>query len=212
MTHRPILFSAPMIQAILAGKKSQTRRIMKSQPYTLRTEGFGYPTKHGGFVSLQSEHCLNECPYGNPGDRLWVRETWTGTWHPAVGASGEQMHLVYAADGSEHLVNAPEDYVLPKAAAKPSNFVTPLFMPRWASRITLEITEVRVQRLQEISEDDCKAEGVKLLKTNCDGECGSTPCGITRQPFIQLWESINGADSWTENPFVWAVSFQQVSA
>ena len=85
-----------------------------------------------------------------------------------------------------------------------------IHMPRWASRILLEITEVRVERLNEISEADCIAEGVNLLNTNCDGECGSTPCGISRQPYISLWESINAVDSWKSNPWVWVVSFKVV--
>jgi hypothetical protein len=92
-----------------------------------------------------------------------------------------------------------------------------MYMPKWASRLTLEIAEVRVERVQDISEADCRAEGVKLLKTKCDGECGMTPCGIKRQPFANLWDSINagrndGAYAWERNPWVWVLTFKIASS
>jgi hypothetical protein len=214
MKDRPIIFSADMVKAILEGRKTHTRRVMKQQPYTLRVEGFGYPTKEGGFVSLRSEHCLNECPYGKPGDRLWVRETWTGTWHDTDGL--ENMHISYAADGSERFVIAPEDYVLPKAATKAGGWVSPLFIKRFASRITLEITDVRVQRLQEISSEDCMAEGIIKLPASgryVSGKGAQYFGGATstaKSAFCDLWRAINGSGSWDANPWVWAITFRRI--
>ncbi|HXF12249.1 MAG TPA: hypothetical protein VN517_03790 [Terriglobales bacterium] len=211
---RPILFSAPMVRAILEGRKTQTRRIVKPQPCIID----GVFMHHVAGPKWESG-LPYRCAYGKPGDRLWVRETWTGTWHDTA------VHLVYAADGSERMAGeAPTEYVLPKAAAKIGNWVTPLFMPRWASRITLEVTKVRVQRLQEISEEDARAEGVELLS---DAPACLTPWknyrlkpgapfamnhSIAAASFMSLWDSINGDKSSNANPWVWAVSFKPVGA
>lgn len=207
MKERPILFSAPMVRSILEDRKTQTRRVMKTQyvnvakldPYT-------------------EEMLLRHCPYGQIGDRLWVKETWTGTW----AQIGNDVHLAYAADGSEGCRGAPDSYVLPKAAARPGFWVTPLFMPRWASRITLEITDMRAQRLQDITEEDAKAEGAAEI---CD-LCGNSPeaeahwaCETDDDPeishragFRRLWDTINGqrGHGWEVNDWVWVPTFKRV--
>lgn len=220
MKERLILFSAPMVRAILAGRKTQTRRIMKSQPYTLRTEGFGYPTKQGGFVSLQSEHCLNECHFGKKGDRLWVRESFLIDW---VGFDRGPLprtepifdwrdNAYYRADG-ECCEQIPECCCAEYAGKTP--WRNSLFMPRWASRITLEITEVRVQRLQDISEEDAKAEGIERVGERfkgymrlVDGREYDPALAVTS--FSQLWETIHGDGAWQSNPWVWAITFKVV--
>lgn len=216
MKERPILMSGPMVRAILEGRKTQTRRVI------------AYPRSTGAFVCVQGFWTGSDrwwplvsvdgestddgtgcetpifCPYGISGDRLWVRERWTGTWTDA------SVHLVYAADGSERMAGeAPTEYVLPKAAAKVNGWVTPLFMPRWASRILLEVTDVRVQRLQEISEEDAREEGVsasELIQMSNGDPCYSST-------FIKLWTNLHGIDnssSWESNPWVWAITFKRI--
>jgi hypothetical protein len=197
MKCRPILFSAPMVRAILDGSKTQTRRVVKT-----RVENASRVGKRGAQAHIESPEALNHCPYGQPGDRLWVRETF--------GQVGENGRYVYCA-------NPADDYQW--GAGKPSQggfrWRPSIHMPRVASRITLEITDVRVERLQDISEEDARAEGI--TDGGCT-ECGEhEPCGCAnpspdaRDAFCWLWQSINGADSWSENPWVWVISFRRVT-
>jgi hypothetical protein len=196
---RPILFSGPIIRAILEGRKTQTRRVVKPRPPA--DHPFPQPCVNDGYwwndskddhddVSFWPTYstCL-PCPYGKPGDRLWVRET-----HMIHG--GE---IAYAAT-DQHLVGCDR--------WKPS-----IHMPRWASRITLEITGVRVERLDDISEADAMAEGAErpvLSATELDGIPVHPMTGSYADGFRDLWESINGPESWAENPWVWVVEFQKV--
>jgi len=190
MNSRPILFSAPMVLALLAGTKTQTRRIVKGDIATVRS------------------------PYGAPGDRLWVRETWRLNW-----ASGEGSEVEYRADGAKRVwpVNARSSKFLDGGVKwKPS-----IFLQRQFSRLTLEIAGVRVERLCAISESDAKAEGIvgwtkdgTLYKYGAisPGDGGSTPWVDMPRTAVaayeSLWESINGADSWAANPWVWVVEFR----
>lgn len=185
MKTHPILFQAEMVRALLAGTKTQTRRILK-QPN--RKDGAKLLPE-----LLQEIGIGAACPYGKPGDLLWVRETfaecktWNAGTDPRFGGSPEgyfsDAFFLYAADGT--LDHRP-------VRKKPS-----IHMPRRASRLTLEITDVRVQRVQEISHEDALSEGCPI---NCDG----TPSGWYRH----LWESINGGGSWAENPWIWALTFK----
>lgn len=118
------------------------------------------------------------------------------------------MHVHYRADGNEKFFDAPSDYGLPEAAAKVGNWVTPLFMPRWASRITLEITDVRVQRLQDISGKDVLAEGVDNGKSN--PTMGERWENMQKMAFQELWGKINGTGSWNDNPWCWCISFKRL--
>jgi hypothetical protein len=190
---RPILFSAPMVHAILDGSKTQTRRVVK---YSCDMEFEPQDPHYGPYWlayaagDAMGEDAKVRCPYGIPGERLWVRETFNG--NAEVG---------YAYRATEPEMNG--------CPWRPS-----VFMPRAASRILLEITDVRVQRLQEISEEDARAEGVS------DGGClscgNSEPCGCSdpqpdaRDGFSWLWQSIYGPDSWHANPWVWAITFRRV--
>ena len=215
MKERPIPFSGPMVPSILAGTNTQTRRVLKSQPYTLRTEGFGYPTKAGGFVSIESEHCLKECPYGKPGDRLWLREShWRFTgcayqgrpWESFRESPDEYAYSAVCYDDSPILQSAQDAAAVVR--------VPSIHMPRWASRITLEITEVRVQRLQEISEKDAVAEGIYRNPVGRGGGWryaeDEPTYGFAVSAYRHLWESINGPGSWDANPWVWAISFRRL--
>lgn len=186
MKERPLPFKVPMVRATLSDIKLMTRRIVKGAALDwLERDGFTPE-----FVALP-ENAM--CPYGVPGDRLWVREAWRTV--PAVD------HLPPRELTSAHRIwyeaDAPHQPGFGKL--RPS-----MFMPRWVSRITLEITSVRVERLQEISEADAKAEGV-AIKNSPAAFLTSYARG-----FRDLWESINGPGSWDANPWVWVVEFRRL--
>lgn len=185
MRERPILFSAPMVRAILANQKTMTRRIMKPQPqYGLFEEPVWTCCANG--VWADGYGCQPRCPYGVPGDRLWVRETWQSLCeHDALAPAA-------IPEGSD--IQYPATYDGWASKHRPS-----IHMCRWMSRITLEITGVRIERLQAISEDDAREEG-----------CGEHPVGSARGWFHDLWDAINGSQSWNANPWVWVVEFRRV--
>lgn len=205
MRERPILFSGPMVCAVQVGQKTQTRRIMKPQPSAgVRRSPFvasGLEDGHGREL---------RCPYGRPGDRLWVRESHYLT------DDGDDEYVVYATD--QEAVKAhftqldalpadfPEEIKTRHRRLRPS-----IHMPRWASRITLEVTTVRVQQLQEISEADATEEGVTIEDHHKRGYCSGESLPPAVRAFRDLWESINGDGSWAANPWVWVVEFRRLS-
>jgi len=198
---RPILFSAPMVRAILEGRKTVTRRAVKIQPRTkgdIGSYGQGQP-----FIRHPDPTKRNpECPYGRPGDRLWVREAWAADAQvdsiaPRDLSQGEP--IMYPADGCVRQTGCA---MVSQGRGRPS-----IHMPRWASRILLEITAVRVERLQDISEDQAEAEGMNFLRHIPDADETITAA----QLFECLWSSINGDESWTGNPWVWVVEFKRVT-
>jgi len=200
---RPILFSTPMVRALLAGSKTQTRRVAKVVADPLFSGG-GYvtqrrdtlgPRETGGHIGIGAGEGLHQaCPYGSPGDRLWVRETWN---HANVRPPIPEP-FIYAAD------LGPTGVTRWAANWRPS-----IHMPRAASRITLEITGVRVERLRDISEADAMAEGIVALHGGGFGLPDGSHFHIVdpRICYWSLWESINGRASVEANPFVWAVEF-----
>lgn len=192
MRERPILFSAPMVRAILEGRKTQTRRVVKPQP----AGAWAAPGRRA-------------CPYGQAGDRLWVRETW-GTHDQGFDTAEESTVVVYRAD-----VDRPE----------PKRWRPSIHMPRVASRITLEVTGVRVERLHQLSEADALAEGIHRIdigsgyeprysaapRSWADAVEGDPDVQLTASAaFRELWESINGLRSWLANPWVWVVEFKRL--
>lgn len=219
MSDKPILFSGPMVRAILEGRKTQTRRVVKPQPrvgrygpdHHSRPNGVIGPIKGcwgGGDYHVWPHRTMvvplvdgsewaveRYCPYGQPGDRLWVREAW---W----------KRLGVDADGfAGYVADIP---------TKPPNAIRKMpsiHMPRWASRLTLEVKAVRVERVQAISEADAEAEGVfahiapSSINKVFRGERGAT--AIKR--YAELWDSINGdSHPWESNPWVWVVEFERV--
>lgn len=198
MSDKPILFSAPMVRALLAGTKTQTRRLFKPQPELLPNGLYHVHNRGGGFFGVAEEnvgsHAVDYLRI-KAGDRLWVRER-------IERANGESVG--YPADGA-WLPNTPWEW---KRDSLPS-----IHMPRWASRITLTVTDVRVERLQEISEADAIAEGIERVgggilrwenwATGIEGVHGFSP----RAAYALLWNSINGPGSWDANPWVGAYSF-----
>ena len=192
MKERPILFSAPMVRAILSGAKTQTRRVVKQD-----REGLLDCKPTPAWDAFWQ--CV-ACPYGQPGDRLWVRETFgdcTPGADAVVGTKWERPWYRADADDYGLLGHDGEGPVYVEDVLwRPS-----IHMPRWASRILLEITDVRVERVQDISDRDARDEGAEHI-----GDCeGAYVAGFRR-----LWEAINGDDSWAENPWVWVVTFRRV--
>ena len=217
MKERPILFSAPMVRAILTDAKTQTRRIVgpqqpkpsTSDPYELEL------TERDGTVTCytREQFVAAKCRYGQVGDRLWLRET------HAQFSVGEGMDrpvpqcVAYRASCDDDSFT----YVNGRGAIMQLRVVkwTPaIHMPRWASRITLEITDIRVQPLHEISDADARAEGIDLgIQQQCtvNGEPGHVAFFNARTAFAYLWDSVNGKRApWKSNPWVWTVTFKRI--
>lgn len=203
---RPILFNEQMVRAILEGRKTVTRRVMKPQPDFLGS----MVDPNTPFKTLDAGlHARITCPYGEPGDRLWVREAW---------AADAQVDAIAPRDLSQgEPIWCPADFsvrqtgcsMISKGRGRPS-----IHMPRWASRILLEITAVRVERLQDISEEQALAEGVR--GEPCDHArqaCSDIGCwgDTAKGAFGFLWEQLNGAGAWQANPWVWVVEFKRVT-
>lgn len=201
MKARPILFSGPMVRALLEGRKTQTRRVVKAKTQhegitdeCATNNAIEWRLQDGRWFGLDGYDTAAyvDCPYGQPGDLLWVRETMHEDCHGSVSMAS------YSADNA--MTSIPWWY---SKKSMPS-----IHMQRRASRLTLLITGIRVERLQEISEEDALAEGV-------DGEEQAAAIGAEwyekpRRAFRRLWESINGPDSWNANPWVWVIQFEVI--
>ncbi len=228
---RPILCCEPMVTAILDGTKTQTRRIVKPQPKNRIIRG-----DDGQFYDADcvAPGVLVRCPYGSPGDRLWVRETFQKCACKACRAAWPKQ--------GKHGVTTREGYHGPSGAI----FTPSIFMPRWASRITLEVKSVRVERVQDISEADAVAEGCVSSYSSATVKCitdngasfsvhpgyvhgipkiGDAWLGgkvvvaqriepqiiaTAKRNYITLWNTINGPKSWAESPWVWVVEFARI--
>ncbi len=234
MKERPVIFNSEMVRTILDGRKTQTRRVMAVQPEsnqfgllritdsTKRSDIGKYHWAESNATGTHQRSALFSCPFGQVGDRLWVRETWSDVNLEGIPAAA------YRADGDvyspmddesfldEYGAFNYEDHRVTKYhfAAWYSDLIEgiegvwrpSIHMPRWASRITLEITGVRVERLNDISHDDAKAEGC------CYGRGGGVPdFAVTpADHFPTLWASIYGEESWCANPWVWVIEFRRV--
>ena len=220
---RPILFSGPMIRAILAGEKTQTRRIVKNRDrlpigelFDL-TPSLGYRASEGsiwaGFISGKSQFQeYFKCPYGQPGDSLWVREAFR---------IFDRFHECDHLDACSCPKTGTPIYRAGEKCDDEYKWKPSIHMPRLASRITLGITDIRVERLQQISDEDAIAEGIECVggEYSCcpwrnyrKGQAGemNLHCSSPDRSYMTLWESINGPGSWKENPWVWVVSFRVV--
>jgi hypothetical protein len=228
---RPILFKGDMVRAILSGQKTMTRRVMKPQFSTeslpeeipaTSSEGWQVGGHSGLWWDGDWPNEGVKCPYGKPGDHLWVRETFR-----CNGWATDVATIFYRASERNSYTEMCEQF--PVDGKKPlpvdSKWRPSIFMPRWASRITLEITDIRVERLQDISEIDAKSEGVSIncSKQNhwsCDDHSGewirypfsydNEPAYSAKESFQSLWKSINGAGSWDANPWVWVIEFKRI--
>ncbi len=208
MKERPILFNGQMVRAILDGRKTQTRRVVKGVALDWLQPGKFTPE----FVAHPENHL---CPYGVPGDRLWVREAYRlkamdNDLSPAeitAGWPGERTHDHVSWVADEGCV----DRLVLDGRVRPS-----IHMPRWASRITRDIVAVRVERLNDISEADAIAEGVKPMDAFyvfCKADRQTDLEKTARGAFVCLWDSINAAKHpWSSNPWVWVVEFRRLEA
>jgi len=199
---RPILFSAPMVQALLEGRKTQTRRVLKQEPEqcglpigTMCIEG-----EANNKVTVGNVITNQRCPYGKVGDLLWVRENFAfnkefDKYKPREVDDDESVK--YMADGE--WIHRSDYYVINLGKTRPN-----IFMPKWASRITLEITNIRVERLQDVSESDANAE------SDITPEIAYAQNGVRAGAlnYGALWEEINGEGSWDKNPWVWVLEFE----
>ena len=199
MREIPILFSTPMVQAILDGRKTMTRRIIKPQPLWVAEPSIPFKTEDA------DPKGIIKCPYGEPGDRLWVRETW------ADNIPGCPNGITYRADHIDPKGDGP---------ANPIKWKPSIYMPKEIARIWLEVTNVRVERLQEITEEDARREGFEPIPCDCSnrGAFGCTDCmntGVTEPAmleFIDTWDSIYSKRGygWDTNPWVWVIEFKAV--
>lgn len=217
---RPILFSGPMVRAILEGRKTVTRRIVKPQyavgPWSVRPAANPRHQRHSHDWWLpngsQPYSALPHCQYGQPGERLWVREAWAADAQVDAVAPRDLSHgepILYPADEAVRQTGCA---MICKGTTRPS-----IHMPRWVSRIQLEITAVRVERLQDISDEQAEAEGVDRPESITDVDVWDgaerelfNAMNRPRDRFSRLWGDINGPDSWAANPWVWVVEFKRV--
>ncbi|AJW97491.1 hypothetical protein BM43_3160 [Burkholderia gladioli] len=221
MKERPILFSAPMVRAILDGRKTQTRSIVKSsRAWPIEFVGgsgdrgdpscYGFEDPNTAQWWTLAPSCAVDsnqipCPHGQPGDRLWVRETWAA--FDADGMHPGKPHDL--RDGPWPIIAYGVAKDFPKGTARPA-----IHMPRWASRITLEITSVRVERLQDISEADAIAEGIEHTSDGFSVDEGRHfHAARARDSFASLWDGLNEArgHGWEANPWVWVIEFRRIT-
>ncbi|NMB83283.1 MAG: hypothetical protein GYA14_15855 [Ignavibacteria bacterium] len=224
MKRHPILFCSEMVKAIIAGRKTQTRRVIKPQPIVDFDSGYVFYRKHQFDIHNMplSEEILKYCPYGQCGEVLWVRETWGwyGTiisgsygycppeeprWPPAVIKGGFRRPIIYKADYPKHRFD-PND-----SGWKPS-----IHMPYSACRIWLDIVDIRVERLHDIKNEDCIEEGIERTEFGWKNYQKSYPVnefmgdtGVEElKSYQSLWFEINGEESWYNNPYVWVIEFK----
>lgn len=230
MKERPILFSAPMVRAILEGRKTQTRRAIRKQfapdaepAEVAATSPEGWQISgHSGLWWDDAGACIDDairCPYGQPGDRLWVRETWQGPLLESEEQEDEfrQSPDIYKKPGF-CAYRATDTLDAIDADGRELGWRPSIHMPRWASRILLEVTGVRVERLQDISEADAVAEGCQAIqgcewRTFKEADAGIPMHKHTAiDAYSALWDALNGDGSWDANPWVWVIEFKRVMA
>lgn len=215
----PIIFTGESVRAILDGRKTQTRRLVRfavapndpssHSPWRCWQGGMGAIPAGRHEYEWQDGDDLMRCPYGYPGDRLWVRETWgavskTGDMEPI-----EECNIEYRADLPEGCTDYPGQWPIEHGRGNDEapKWRSSIHMPRWASRITLEVTAVRVERLQDISRTDALAEGMP------EGAPNDLWKGHPVSMFCLLWQQINGKRApWASNPWVWVIEFRRVQS
>lgn len=222
MKERPIIFNADMVRAILYERKMQTRREAKVFQYPDPAASVHLTANNDGWIGWWPKPVSSEktaelypsggipCPYGQPGDRLWVRETWAHVPATAYRCSEGVQQTINPGDPDMCAV-----YREGWERSKPAGWRPSIHMPRWASRITLEIKSINIERLQDISEDDAQAEGLRKFPHKGDfayawRENDNHGHGSARGAFMSLWQSIYGQESWDSNPWVWVIKFERI--
>lgn len=217
MKERPIIFNAEMVKAILDGRKTQTRRLVPEWQLPMETKQDNGDKPETRWMAISQrdlrwgfgvfgateEECASQltqslCPFGCRHDRLWVRETFStlaeGSFEQEKPAQGTNQDIRYFASEKPAVAESTKEI-------RGYGWIPSIHMPRWASRINLEITDVRVERLNDISEEDAMAEGCKYIELY---EC------TAKDSFSSLWQSIYGEESWSSNPWVWVIEFNRV--
>lgn len=244
MKERPIIFDAESVRAILAARKTMTRRVIKRVPSWALRGGYSFFTPKGSlsFRGAEGQESFITSRYGVKGDRLWVRETWrVGAWDENTsciavdyGADGyarpEFLQVPDTLEGEELFerlwIQSSDDALAAgnkpdgngahhwKRGESPCRWRSPLFMPRWASRITLEVTDVRAERVQDISEGDCRAEGLRWDDIKNIRFCRDGLASTWRTAFLERWDALNAkrGHPWDSNPWVWVVTFRKLEA
>jgi hypothetical protein len=229
MRERPILFSDPMVRAILAGTKTQTRRVVKREHAP--SPGYSWAECLCREIDPSDTPCVvcearfGASPYGAPGDRLWVREAWRPE-ELSIGTDGIRFRADDAFVPIENTPDAAIRWLEAYAGGRHATRWRPsIHMPRWASRLTLEVKSVRVERLQDITAEDARAEGARRFEGLAPSFTGSREpgwsmldpkshgelLGSTRMAFANYWNRLAGdADAWDANPWVWVVGFERV--
>lgn len=233
MKERPIIFSAEMVKAILDGKKTMTRRVIKSNHDLSRYTHVDFDVDGDNKWELARINDLKRTytkignPYGNVGDRLWVRETWIqGYDDPLIESEGDDenaVSIIYKADGKEEYrtcsAETAENWGDFSADSEIVGFKSPIHMPRWASRILLEITDIRVERLNDISEADCEKEGFRFyplsricFKPSSTKHPNGHGSNNYKSIFGEHWDTLNAKKGyqWSSNPWVWVIEFKKV--
>jgi hypothetical protein len=222
MKTRPVIMSAESVRAIQDGRKTQTRRVVKRligignvtefQRSTTGGYDWSFRDKRMLWNDLRHDELLERCPYGVVGDRLWVRETWAA--HPLDNCDPPERVLL-RADGANYDIDGRGPIDLDFPAWQPDRWRSPLFMPRDYSRITLEITDARMERVQDISEDDARKEGLcfDVLGWYVPG-VPATGARTAGKAFAQFWDFINARRGypWESNPWTWALTFKRVQS
>ncbi len=207
MREHPLLMQGPLVRATLEGRKTQTRRPLRNQPPT----GYDLVRVCGPWAEFENDSpplakYSTKGPLGETGDRLWVRETWD--WRDWQSMANRKVRIAYAADGAQVDTIAPCDWnpvVYNAARWHPS-----IHMPRWACRLVLPLVSVRVERVQDISEADAIAEGLRCTDFGwTDGTTGYDTVSA-REAFRELWDSIYGQESWNANPWVWVAEWKEI--
>lgn len=216
MNPHPILFSAPMVQALLDGRKTQTRRVVK------HPENYGCPTgdcphwKQTECNEAMQVNAVPECPYGKPGDLLWVRETFARNGlkdgeKVFYRADGESQFMGEMRESNGNITRYFTDHWERNGEKRTgADWKPSIHMPRWASRLTLEITGVRVERLQDIPLNDARAEGCEVRQMWLFGANNQERQEVGATVFGNLWKSINTKPGirWEDNPWVWVLEFK----
>lgn len=226
MKERGIIYSAPMVLALRAGRKTQTRRLVKPQPYIHlahqegREEAWHWRPGRGKLFYPGTPGMVKQCPYGVPGDVLWTRETWM----PDPPRDGTWSHVAFDGCKPRDMSLIPERFRAPahciyRATWEGSplvGWVPAIHMFRWASRMAHELTQVRCQQLQDISEADAIAEGIERYAgplrwvRYLDAVTGEAKHSTARDAYFSLWEHLHGPGSVDANPWLWAMSFKEV--
>ncbi|PKH24758.1 hypothetical protein CIG19_07000 [Enterobacterales bacterium CwR94] len=219
MKERPILFSDQRVSALISGQQTQTRRIMKSRVFSPGQDnhegcfGFDVSSNHlHGFQVLGMSDLSQHCPFGQVGDQLWVRETWRGPVLPPelLEDYAKRPEKFKDAQWCQYLADQRQ-LTAAQADLEDVGWQTAIHMPRWASRIDLLIRSIRVERLQDISDDDVTAEGIGST-THFLNHFFTLP-GETlsaQMSYKKHWEKVYGANSWNVNPWVWVIEFEKV--